>query len=118
MIIEIHAPKLKIDENVITRIKKSLVGISHLGEKISRAEVYLSEGQGKVQDNKTCKITLSLTGDSFFVTQHAGSFEKAALSAIKLLKKGLKKNIGKRNEPPEEIITTVNTETSIPGESS
>ena len=117
MIIEIQAPNLKVSEAVITAIKKKLLSISHLGEKISMAEVYLAE-ENKPADNKTCKITLLLTGDSLFVNKHADSFEKAASLAIRILKKRLKKIVENRNEPPEEIITTVDPEASVTEEGS
>ena len=43
----------------------------------------------------------------FFVSKNADNFGKAATAAIGALKKGLKKKQELKNEPPEEVISTV-----------
>ena len=108
MTIEIHAPNLQVNERTIDTINKKVLNLSHLGENISRAEIFLTEDPALPKENKTCKIRLSIFGDDLFVSKNADNFEKAATDAIKVLKKGLKKKQEQRNEPPEEVTSTVN----------
>lgn len=108
MTIEIHAPDLRVTDRTIDTINKKVLNLSRLGEKISRAEIFLTEDAALPKENKTCKIRLSIFGDDLFVSKNADSFEKAATAAIRVLKKGLKKKQEQRNDPPEEVTSTVN----------
>ncbi|HET9433401.1 MAG TPA: HPF/RaiA family ribosome-associated protein [Chitinophagaceae bacterium] len=107
MTIEIHSPNLQVNERTIDAIKKKVLNLSHLGEKISRAEIFLTEDAPLVKEDKICKIRLSIFGDDLFVSKNADSFGKAAMAAIRALKKGLKKKQELRNQPPEEVTSTV-----------
>jgi ribosome-associated translation inhibitor RaiA len=107
MTIEIHAPNLQVSEKTIDAIEKRVMDLSHLGEKISRAEIFLTEDAALGNVVKICKIRLSIFGDDLFVSKKADSFGRAATAAIRVLKKGLKKKQEVRNEPPEEITSTV-----------
>ena len=107
MTIEIHSPNLQVNEKTINAIEKKVLTLSHLGEQDSRAEIFLTEDTALPQENKTCKIRLSIFGDDLFVSKNADSFGKAATAAIRVLKKGLKKKQELRNEPPEEVTSTV-----------
>ena len=107
MTIEIHSPNLQVNERAIDAIKKKVLSLSHLGEKISRAEIFLTEDAALATENKICKIRLSIFGDDLFVSKNADSFVKAATAAIRVLRRGLKKKQEVRNEPPEEITSTV-----------
>jgi hypothetical protein len=42
MTIEIHAPNLQVKKKTIASIEKKVMELSHLGEKISRAEIFLT----------------------------------------------------------------------------
>jgi ribosome-associated translation inhibitor RaiA len=108
MTIEIHAPDLRVNDRTIDTINKKVLSLSRLGEKISRAEIFLTEDAALPKENKTCKMRLSIFGDDLFVSKNADSFEKAATAAVRVLKKGLKKKQEQRNDPPEEITSTVN----------
>lgn len=107
MTIEIHSPHLKVNETTLEKIEKKIVTLSHLGEYISRAEIFLTEDQSIVKENKICKIRLNLISDELFINKNADSFEKAAGDAIKVLKKRLKQKAEQKNMPPDEIISTV-----------
>lgn len=107
MTIEIHSPNLQVNERTIDAIKKKVLNLSHLGEKISRAEIFLTEDAALPREDKICKIRLSIFGDDLFVSKNAESFGNAATAAIRALKKGLKKKQELRNEPPEEVTSTV-----------
>jgi len=107
MTIEIHSPNLIVDEKTIDRIKQKVLTLSHVAEKVSRAEIFLTEDTALPKENKTCKIRLSIYGDDLFVQKHADSFEIAAVSAIKVLRKLLKKKTGERNLPSDQVTSTV-----------
>ena len=107
MTIEIHSPNLQVSEKTIKAIEKKVLTLSHLGEKVSRAEVYMTEDPALPLENKVCKIKLTIYGDDLFVHKNADSFEKAAFSAIKVLKRSLKKKQEVRNSLPDELTTTV-----------
>jgi ribosome-associated translation inhibitor RaiA len=107
MTIEIYSPRLQVKQEVLARIEKKLTSLSHLSEKISRAEIFLTEDTALVKQNKVCKIRLDIFGDTLFAHKHAESFEKAAAEAIKILKRHLKQKTRQKNEPPDEITSTV-----------
>lgn len=98
MTIEIYSPNLKVSEQLTKAIEKKLVALSHLG-KVSRAEVFLTIGDILPEENKVCKIRLDIPGDTLFVHKNGVSFENAVTSAIKILKRLLKKTTEHRNEP-------------------
>jgi len=108
MLIEIHSPNLKVDDETLDRVKRKVLSLSHLSEKVSRAEIFLTEENERPKENKTCKIRLDIFGDTLFVHKDADTFENAAVSAVKTLKRRLKKRDEQRSEPPDEIISTVN----------
>jgi len=107
MTIEIHSPNLQVKQGVLTRIEKRLMRLSHLGEKISRAEIFLTEDNTLMKQNKVCKIRLDIFGDTLFVHKHAKSFEIAASDGVKVLRRRLKQKAERNNETPDEVTTTV-----------
>jgi len=108
MIIEINSPILKVSHEAATAMERKVMRLARSGEKISRAEIFLTEENSTVKENKNCKIRLDIFGDTLFAHKTAETFERAAESGIKILKKMLKGNSGQRNVLPDEIITTVN----------
>lgn len=110
MTIEIYSPNLKVNEQLSKAIEQKLVTISHLGGKVSRAEVFLTIDDTLPKVNKVCKIRLDIPGDTLFVHKNGVSFENAVTTAIKILKRLLEKTTDHRNEPPDEIISKVEIE--------
>ena len=109
MTIEIYSPNLKVNEQLSKAIEKKLVTLSHLGGKISRAEVFLTIDDTLPKVNKVCKIRLDIPGDTFFVHKNGVSFENAVTTAIKIIKRLLKKATEHRNQP-DEITSTIEIE--------
>jgi len=107
MTIEIHSPKLNVREKMLETIKKKATTLSRFGESISRVEIFLTEENSPARDNKTCKIRLSIFGDTLFVQKTADSFEKAAMSVIRVLKRRLTQKFKERNLPPDAMTSTV-----------
>jgi ribosome-associated translation inhibitor RaiA len=107
MTIEIHSPNLQVSEKILDAIKKKIMALSHLSETISRAEIFLTEDSSLRKEKKVCKIRLSIFGDNLFVHKYADSFEAAATSAIRILKRLLNKKAKDRNTLPDEVISTV-----------
>jgi len=110
MTIEIHSPNLQVSEETIQVIEEKILTLSHLGEKISRAEVYLTQDTALPEENKICKIRLTIYGDDLFVRKNASSFEVAATTALKVLKRNLKKKQEQHNTLPDDITSTVEIE--------
>lgn len=107
MTIEIHSPNLKVSEKTLESIKKKLMDLSHLGEYVSRAEIFFTEENSSAKQNKNCRIRLSMLGDTLFVHKTSDSFEKAAAAVIRVLNRRLKQKRYEQNLPPDEITTTV-----------
>ena len=107
MTIEIHSPGVQVEKSLVKKIETKLVKLSHISEKISRSEVYLTREKVLSKKDKACKIRLDIFGDTLFVHKHAETFEKAAMDAIKVLKKLLKQKAELHNEPEPDILTTV-----------
>src|SRR5438046_1054582 len=108
MIIEIHSPNLKANNKILDGIRRKILVLSHLSEQISRAEIFLTEADSLRKENKVFKIRLDIFGDALFVHKNASSFESAATSAVRTLKSLLKQKTERRNEPPDEITSTIN----------
>ena len=107
MTIEIRSPHLKPGKKILAVIEKKVLTLAHLSEKVSRAEIFLETDNPLIRENKVCKIRLDIFGDTIFVHKKAKSFEEAATSAVRVLKKRLKRKKENRNEPPDEITSTV-----------
>ena len=107
MTIEIYSPNLKPNETVLGSVKKRLMNLSHLGEHISRVEIFFSEENSSTRENKNCKVRLSMVNDMLFVHKTSESFDKAATAVIRVLKRRLKEKREERNLPADEVITTV-----------
>jgi ribosome-associated translation inhibitor RaiA len=107
MTIEIHAPNLQVNEKTIESIEKNVMRLCHLGENISRAEIFLTQDAASGKEDKICKVRLSIFGDDLFVSKKAESFGKAAAAATKALKNVLNKKQEVRNGLPDELTSTV-----------
>jgi len=108
MTIEIYSPNLQVSEQLTKAIEKKLGALSHLG-KVSRAEVFLTIDDTLSKVNKVCKIRLDIPGDTLFVHKNGVSFENAVTTAIKIIKRLLKKATEHRNQP-DEITSTIEIE--------
>lgn len=99
MNIEFQTPYKKVTEKLIGEIRKELLELSHLNNKISRAEVILREENSfTVDENKVCEIRLNLNKDNLLVHTRKESFEKASKENLKELKHLLNKQEKKTNE--------------------
>jgi hypothetical protein len=107
MTIEIYSFHVKIKETTLKTIEKEIVALSHLGRRISRVEIFLTEDPATVKENKICRIRLDIIGDTLYVHRNADSFEKAAGDAIKVLKKHLSQKVEYKNKPADKIINTL-----------
>jgi ribosome-associated translation inhibitor RaiA len=108
MIIEINSSNSKLSKATVKAIEKKAMKLSRFSEKISKVDIFLSEENSPVKENKSCKIRLDIFGDSLFAQKTTASFETAATSVIRVLKLMLKEKTGQRNVPSDEIISTVN----------
>jgi putative sigma-54 modulation protein len=107
MTIEFHSPHGKVKEWIVDYMKSKLIELHHLEPAISRAEVYLKEEPGVSAESKICEIDLTIFGESLFVRRSAGSFEEASREALDSLTADMQSQVGRRNEPPDRITSTV-----------
>jgi ribosome-associated translation inhibitor RaiA len=108
MTIEFHTPYGKVTEKLLNSIRKDVLELSHINKKISRAEIELKEDQGIIKgENKICEIRLSVYGDNLFVRRCTENFEKSSKAAIKELKRLIRLQVKKQNEPPDIKLSTV-----------
>lgn len=104
MNIEFYTPEGQVREWVINYIKEQLIELHKRNKKISRAEVYFRD-QNSI---KTCEVELSIYGDSISVQRSADKYEKAAREVLKELTAKIDEQAKIKNEPPDEITSTIN----------
>ena len=108
MTIEIYSPHPEVSEKVVNSIKRRLVTLSHLSEKISRAEVFLIEENSANGYFKACKIRLDIFGDTLFVHKAGKTFEQSVALALAALRRRLRIKPGEKNRVAGEVVSTVN----------
>jgi len=109
MIIEFHTLQVKVTDTLINHIKGELIRLSHIQDKISRAEVKLTEMNELIPPaNKKCEIRLAIYGSSITCQRITGDFKKSANEVIRELKKLVKEQVKNEKEPPDEMTSTVN----------
>lgn len=105
MHIEINTGSQKIDEWIITDLKNKITRFYNADKNIENAIVRLKENNN--YGNKICEIELSLFTDPIFVHCEAKSFTEACRQAIEEITPLVDEEIKSRNEPPDEIVSTV-----------
>ena len=108
MTIEFHTTYGKVSEKIISDLRNEIIALSHFAKNIARAEVILKEDNTIVPDeNKICEIRLTIFGDDLFAHARSENFKNSAKDALKDLKRMVKQQIKKINEPPDELLSTV-----------
>ncbi len=108
MDIEFHTASGKVSETLVGKIRNEMLKLSHLNKEISRAEIVLKEDTTIIPpENKVCEIRLTVYGDDLLSHSRTESFNKSANEGIKELRKLVRLQVKKQQEPPEEITTTV-----------
>src|SRR5512138_3651766 len=102
MTIEVYAPNVQVSEKLIRSVEKRLLALSHLGEQIGRAEVYFTRDRESGDGAESCKIRLDIFADTIFVHKRGDSFERAANTALRALKRMLTKKTGQRSQPADQ----------------
>jgi len=108
MNIEFHTPYNKVSEKLITEIRNEILALSHLNKNISRAEVMMKSDAAIISaENKICDIRLTIYGDDLVAHTRTESFDNSAKEAIRELKRLVKQQVKKQNEPADQVISTV-----------
>jgi putative sigma-54 modulation protein len=108
MNIEFHTPYKMVSEKLVNEIRKEILELSHINKNISRAEVFLKNDETIIlAENKICEIRLNIYGSNLFAHTRTENFESSAREAIKELKKKVKQQSKKLNEPADEVTSTV-----------
>jgi ribosome-associated translation inhibitor RaiA len=105
MHIEINTGSHKIDEWIIDDIKNKLIHFNNSDKDINNAIVHLQENENS--GNKICEIELFLFAEPIFVHQEAESFIEACRKAIEEITPLVNEEIKSRNQPTDEIVSTV-----------
>lgn len=105
MIIEIHSPHKDSSEPLINVIKKSVMELYHLDQRIYRGEIYLLQAKGEVEKEKRCDIRLSIYKDSMFVSRRAPNYFLACREAVKELKKMVKQKLNSKLGQRSAMVT-------------
>ena len=108
MDIEFHTASGKVSEGLVRKIRNEMLNLSHLNKEISRAEIVLKEDTTiNPPKNKVCEIRLTVYGDDLLSHSRTESFNNSTTGAIKELRKLVRQQVKKQQEPPDEITSTV-----------
>lgn len=108
MDLEFHTVYEKVSEDLVSKIRNEMLKLSHINKNISRAEIVLKEDETIIPaENKVCEIRLTVYGDNLFSHSRTENFEKSAKAVIKELKKMVKQQVRRNQEPPDEMTSTV-----------
>jgi hypothetical protein len=108
MDIEFHTASGKVSESLVSKIRNEMLNLSHLNKEISRAEIILKEDTNLIPpENKICEIRLTVYGDDLLSHSRTESFDTSATGAMKELRKLVRQQVKKQQEPPDEITSTV-----------
>lgn len=107
MDLEIHAPEGKVKDWLIEQIMKELLDLNRQEKDFSRATVSFKD-EDEDQPLKSCAVDLVIYGDNIFLKRYAANFELAVRDIIDDLRDKVNERMKKRNEPPEELVSTIN----------
>jgi hypothetical protein len=107
MVIEFYSPDKKVKGWIITLMRDEIMKLHHRYKEISRAEVYFREKKEARTPEMLCEINLSIYKDSIRVTGTGKNFDQAAKKAVSEMKDIIALNFNRNNEPPEEIVNTI-----------
>ena len=107
MTIEIFTPHGEVPEHIIMFIKEKLMDFYHRDPEIDVAEVVLRRQYIAAGIDHVCEITLNLYGESLFIHRSGDSYLQAARDVIDELAGQVENIYKRRNELPEQLITTV-----------
>jgi len=108
MTIEFHTQHAAVSEKLLDHIRSEIMKLAHLNNDINRAEVILKEEKTIIpSENKMCEIRLTIYGDDLLAHTYSENFRKSVREVIKELKKLIKQQLAKKNEPPDIMTSTV-----------
>jgi ribosome-associated translation inhibitor RaiA len=108
MDIEFHTASGKVPETLVSKVRNEMLKLSHLNKEISRAEIVVKEETTIIPpENKVCEIRLTVYGDDLLSHSRTDSFNKSANECIKELRRLVRQQVKKQQEPPDEITSTV-----------
>jgi ribosomal subunit interface protein len=108
MTIEFQTQHAAVSDKLVDYIRNELMKMYHHFKEISRAEVILKEDKTIIpSENKTCEIRFTVYGDDLLAHSRTENFRKSAREVIKELKKLVKQQAAKKNEPPDVMTSTV-----------
>lgn len=106
--IEFHTPYGKVSEDLIDEVRKGILALSHMNRDISRAEVLMKQDETiNAVENKICEIKLTVYGDDLLSHSRTNSFRKSARESVKELEKLVREQVKRKQQPPDEMTSTV-----------
>ncbi|MFT3823993.1 MAG: hypothetical protein QM731_08730 [Chitinophagaceae bacterium] len=108
MNIEFHTQAGGVREWILGYIRDKLMGFHYREKDITKARVYLGEQKGNGENNiKVCEMELAIYGGSLYVQRKAPGYEQAVKEVLEQLTIKIEEWHKNRNEPPDEITSTV-----------
>ena len=107
MHIEFHTPVGEVKEWLVDHMKEKLVELHHYEPAIFRAQVYFKNivGRGKVVE-----VDIPTFGSSLFIHRTSSNYEQAMREVLEELEFKVTQRYESRNEPPDEITSSVDVE--------
>jgi putative sigma-54 modulation protein len=96
MNIQIHSVRFDADKKLIDFVHQKLEKLTHFGEDIVNAEVFLRLDKDQERENKISEINLELAGGPLFAKKQSKTFEEATDDAVDALKKQITKHKQKK----------------------
>ena len=101
MDIIIQSVGFKASDSLEAFVHERLDKLSHMSDRIIRANVTFYEGSSGNPENNYCEIRLEVPGNDHFVKKSSDLYEKAVVDAVdalhKMIQKSKDKNISKRH---------------------
>jgi len=98
MNVQIHSVRFDADKKLIDFVNRKLEKLTHIGDGIVNAEVYLRLDKDQDRENKISEIRVELPGGPLFASKQSKTFEEATDQAIDALKKQITKYKQKKRE--------------------
>jgi putative sigma-54 modulation protein len=108
MKIEFQTPFKGVPENLVKEISAELMKLAHLNKDISFADVLLRADEKIIAaENKICEIKLTVFAEAITAKSRTENFSSSAREVIKELKRMVKQQVKRQQEPQEDIVSSV-----------
>jgi len=108
MKIEFNLIHAEVSGYIIDFVRDKLMEFHRENKEVANAEVSFRQTPGELKNNYVCQVVTTLFGESLLVQRSSSSYLQSARNVIKEISIHIEELLKRINEPPEEVITTVN----------